>query len=712
MRGQGANIVADEQDNQRYYEPGEILVAPGHTYLVTGLLGEGGMGRVYAAVDRDTHREVAVKVLLLEHALRKGDIAARFDREARLPGLVLQLIKNQSTRMATKYLLPVTAIGQLSDGTPYYAMARLSGCTLQSQVQSVNLRAKKLGHPAGLPVANALNIVLELLVSLEALHHCGVVHRDIKPANIFLHKPPGEKASVVLLDYGIAHLMDEGGRAAFAGTAGYAAPEHFSGEIGPPADIFAVGVLLFSLLAGVKPARFAPAWPRPNETRTAPSLGELGVVPALAELVARCLSLHPRERPTAGDLYKQLEVISNALPEVDVATAVTEDDPFVQAAGEEQSSTGISVADCSPATSPDIAVPARMSALRKENDRRSRLGLPLLTHAPNHETTPMMGRPIITKPVPAPVIRTGGPRQETVPMGRVHISPLPADVATVPPASLPRSASAFGPVSAPEYVADSARSSNVAFDGIDSVIARLPDRSVLAEAVRRAAQSSTGMVGDGRAAPASTPGTMTALARTSDIEPRATRGLLGGLATILSRGAPAVSKSKSARRSERELAAKQRQVEENRRLRREAEARGEQWTGGPGDRKPSWRLPLAMCVAAACIAAAGVVVVRRNATAAGAAAVSADLPTSIVLSSAAPPIASVSDPPHATVSPSAVSSVVAAPSSAPPSTRAIVPRTTPASSHARAARTATGATPPTAPSAASTAARAPQVDFE
>lgn len=244
------------------------------------------------------------------------------------------------------------------------------------------------------------------------------------------------------------------------------------------------------------------------------------------------------------------------------------------------------------------------------------------------------------------------------------------------------------------------------------MIARLPDRSLLAEAVQRAAQTSAAVAGDGLAAPPSTAGTMTALARTSDSEPRATRGLLGGLRTILSRGAPAASKAKSAKRSERELAAKQRQVEENRRLRREAEARGEQWTGGPAERKPSWRLPLAMCVAAACIAAAGVIVVRRNATPAVAAAVTADPPTSIVLSSAAPPMTSVGELPSATLSASAVASVVAAPSSAPPSARAIVPRATPVSSHARAARSATGATPPTAPTAASTAARAPQINFE
>ena len=362
--------VADELKDQHYFQPTDILVAPGHTYSVLRLLGEGGMARVYGCLDRDTGREVAIKLLRREY-VNGGSIHARFERESRIPGQVEQLSKK---RIATKCLLQVLAIGELTDGTPYYAMTWLSGYTLQEQIQAASVRAKKAaqktGVPvkAGLPVPTALNITIGLLLSLEALHQCGVVHRDIKPANIFLHKALGEQDAIVLLDYGVAHLMEGGSMTGVAGTPGYIAPEHYTGKIGPPADIFAVGVLLFKMIAGVNPTDCLKSslWPVGGEARKAPSLAPFGAVPALADLVARCLALDPRDRPTAVDLYEQLQEIALALPEVDVGTAVTEEDPVDRTAAGD-SNTGLSIAQVSPATSPDVTVTDRMNALRVMN---------------------------------------------------------------------------------------------------------------------------------------------------------------------------------------------------------------------------------------------------------------------------------------------------------------------------------------------------------
>lgn len=580
------------QDEQHYFAPGQILIAPGHTYLTEAMLGEGGMGTVYRALDRDTGNEVAVKVLHPAHARKRGDIYERFLREARIPGQIVKRIKNRSTRTATKYLLKVTAIGELAPhGAPYYAMTHLSGGTVQELMERARLRALKLGQKPGLPVDAALNVAIGLLFSLEALHQCGVVHRDVKPANIFVHEAPGERPAVVLLDYGIAHLMDQGSRTGVAGSQGYIAPEHLANEISPAADIFAVGVLLFMMLAGVKPAsRMSGTWPERGETRHAPSLAPFGVVPALVDLVARCLALDPRDRPAALELYEELQEISNSLPAVDFGTAITENDPVPRTAPGENH-TGLSVAECSPATSPDLDLTPRMNALRLENERRTRLGLPQTNHLPENQTTPMAGRPFAA----------AAPRQMTVPMGRPLLAPAypPArsaalDLVTLPPLSSLPSPNAFEPISIPRYATDPgalapARSTPASHPAV----ARTEDS---AEPVRVASS-----VRAARARPrmlerlASLPGAIRRsvaerlVARQERSETRARERTAGEAARAEARR---IADEQS---EEQELTAKQRQVVVHRRQRREAEARGEVWSPPRTSRWDRWVMPLTIC---------------------------------------------------------------------------------------------------------------------
>jgi len=690
--GEGEPEADEQKDQQPYFEPGKLLVAPGHTYEVTGLLGEGGMGKVWAGFDRDTYGEVAIKVLNVEHARERGSIYRRFCHEARIPGLVSNRIKNSSTRVASKYLLKVPAIGELiPDGTPYYTMTRLSGCTLQAQIKGASERAQRYGLEPGLRLDTALNIVNGLLVSLVAIHQCGVVHRDVKPANIFLHKVPGEPAAVILLDYGIAHLMDEGPRTVVAGSQGYIAPEHFTREIGPPADIFAVGVLLFMMLAGVKPSSCFnnSPWPSPGETREAPSLVPFNVVPALVDLIARCLALDPRKRPTAIELSMQVQEILNTLEPVDVGTAVTEDDPIDRTAAE--SSTGISVAECEPATSPDLEVTARMQALRVENERRARFGMPPLTRLPNNSTEPIR-RPVLPLPGAALITVPGRRQQHTVPMGAaVVLRPPPkplAEEVTMPPVSSSPSPEAFGPVSLPEYSPESMPPASAsAMRRNDAIISSLPEQSRLAEALQRVVEtrhvSSNGGSASAPSLPPTTATTSTALARTPRAEPRRLEAFFAAIRARL-----AVRRERATRyqaekaaahaarleaqqiaqaltaqeRSESELADKQRQVEQNRRLRREAEARGESWTEPHQPRQfASWRLPVAVFVLALCSGLVGLFIVRRNAIRAEAVAPSG-APSALVASVAAVP---GNEGTEFSVTPSAVASVASvAPSAA------------------------------------------------
>ena len=468
-----------DDEHPPQFLPGEIMVAPGHTYLVEKILGAGGMGTVYGAIDRDTLGEVAIKVLHPEHARERGSIYRRFCQEARIPGQIAKRIKNRSTTAADKYLLKVLAIGELEPlASPYFAMTRLSGRPLGKLITVTNAAARRQGRKPGLPIDAALNAAIGLLFSLEALHLCGVVHRDIKPDNIFLHESRDEKTSIILLDYGVAHLMDAGSRVGVAGTVGYIAPENLAGEIGPPTDIFAVGVLLFYMLGGVKPSRFFNAsWPEGGETREAPSLGVLGdFPPALTTLVARCLALDPEARPSAVELYTRLLEISNALPAVDVATAATEEDP-VERSPREVTSTGISLADVSPPTSPDLALTPRMQALRREAERRSSLGLPV--NSKNHDTTPMRGRPVNGRETVRMVLPAAG-AIGAAPMGAPQgAAGALGSEATLPPSSARLSGQPVGPVSGPAYV-DSLRPVPVARGA-----AALPDQELLREALDR-----------------------------------------------------------------------------------------------------------------------------------------------------------------------------------------------------------------------------------
>lgn len=198
-------------------------------YRVTATLGEGGMGVVYAAVDEQLQRPVAVKVLRHERA---ADPTARerFWREARLAASVNH-----------PHVCQLYDIGE-ADERLFMAMERLDGESL----------AARLSRGA-LPIAETVRIGLEVLEVLEALHRRGITHRDLKPSNVFL-TPHGAK----ILDFGIS--LGHAGEAtqtpitspgAILGTPKYMAPEQALGTLATPsADLFAMGAILYEMLSG------------------------------------------------------------------------------------------------------------------------------------------------------------------------------------------------------------------------------------------------------------------------------------------------------------------------------------------------------------------------------------------------------------------------------------------------------------------------------
>ncbi len=204
--------------------------AIGETYAIERELGTGGMAVVFLARDRKHDREVAIKVLLPDLSAIIG--AERFEREIRVAG-----------KLQHPHILGMFDSG-VADGLLYYVMPFVRGESLRD----------KLDREGQLPLDDALQIILEVADALGYAHEQGIIHRDIKPENILL-----QGGHALLADFGIAHAVEDGGQkltqtGMSLGTAAYMAPEQGMGEkIGPAADVYALGCVLYEMLAGEPP---------------------------------------------------------------------------------------------------------------------------------------------------------------------------------------------------------------------------------------------------------------------------------------------------------------------------------------------------------------------------------------------------------------------------------------------------------------------------
>jgi serine/threonine-protein kinase len=200
-------------------------------YRLTGILGSGGMGTVYRAHDTRLDRIVALKFLpLWLSAVPKS--RERFLVEARA-----------AASLEHSNVCSVHEIGETTDGRPYIAMACYEGETLKERLRR-----------GPLPPEEALQVALQVARGLGAAHARGIVHRDVKPGNIMLVAD----GSVRLLDFGIAKMSDVTLTApgATPGTLSYMSPEQARGEhVGPAADLWSLGVVLYEMLAGIRPFR-------------------------------------------------------------------------------------------------------------------------------------------------------------------------------------------------------------------------------------------------------------------------------------------------------------------------------------------------------------------------------------------------------------------------------------------------------------------------
>ncbi|MBX3234423.1 MAG: protein kinase [Labilithrix sp.] len=204
-------------------------------YRITGTLGEGGMGTVYAADHVELPRSYAVKTIL-PHLARNEELVERFRREA-----------FAAAKLRHRGIVDVVDFGRADDGTVYMVMERLEG--------------RSLDEVSELPVDRVIAIAKEVLDALAVAHEAGLVHRDLKPANLFETADGGVK----VLDFGIAKMTSAGDEpeltsaGAVLGTPLYMAPEQVTSSAGVDAraDLYSLGATLYRLLTGTTPAATA-----------------------------------------------------------------------------------------------------------------------------------------------------------------------------------------------------------------------------------------------------------------------------------------------------------------------------------------------------------------------------------------------------------------------------------------------------------------------
>jgi serine/threonine protein kinase len=237
-------------------------------YQILGILGRGAMGVVYKARQRGLQRIVALKMILAGGHASESEVA-RFRSEAEAVG-----------QLQHPNIVQVYEVGE-QDGCPFFSLEFVDGGSLNKKIA---------GEPQ--PIRPAAHLVMLLAQGMEAAHQKGIIHRDLKPSNVMLTQPrqPGSSGSSAgallseshygvpkIADFGLAkRLEDESGQTrsgAILGTPSYMAPEQAEGrskQVGPLADVYALGAVLYELLTGRPPFRGARR-SAPNETPATPT---------------------------------------------------------------------------------------------------------------------------------------------------------------------------------------------------------------------------------------------------------------------------------------------------------------------------------------------------------------------------------------------------------------------------------------------------------
>src|SRR6202050_696413 len=263
-------------------QTGDVL---GGRYEILQMLGEGGMGAVYKARDRELDRFVALKLIRRELAANPA-IVARFQQEL-LP----------SHQVTHKNVIRIYDLGD-ADGLKFISMEFVEGEDLRSLI----LEKTKF------PPEEAVEIIQQVCHALEAAHSVGVIHRDLKPQNIMRDKA----GRILVMDFGMARTVEGDGMTqsgALVGTMEYMSPEQaMAGNLDQHSDLFAVGLILYELLTGKMPYKAESALAsliKRTQQRAVPvSEHDDTIPPALSNIVSKCL-----ERDAAVRYQSSAEIL-------------------------------------------------------------------------------------------------------------------------------------------------------------------------------------------------------------------------------------------------------------------------------------------------------------------------------------------------------------------------------------------------------------------
>jgi serine/threonine protein kinase len=247
----------------------------GGRYRLDELVGRGGTAEVWKATDTSLDRVVAVKLVTAAH----DESSARAADEART-----------LAKLSHPALVQVYDAGTDGSGRPWVVMEFVDGETLADAIRR-----------GPLPVRRITEIGLDVADALEHVHAQGLVHRDVKPANVLLSRGGGSK----LTDFGIARLVDSAkvtSTGLMVGTASYLAPEQVAGEpVGPPVDVYALGLLLLETLTGKREYEGPAVEAAMARLHRLPAI-PVTLPPGWGELLGAMTARHAADRPTAGDV--------------------------------------------------------------------------------------------------------------------------------------------------------------------------------------------------------------------------------------------------------------------------------------------------------------------------------------------------------------------------------------------------------------------------
>jgi serine/threonine protein kinase len=281
---------------------------PGTNYQFVRLLGQGGQGVVYEVREQTLKVHYAMK-LLTSGLAASGRGIEELRKEAQM------LAQHRSPHLVRVFGAGVT---QEPLPRPFFVMDLLEGGSLFEILRSSSGRR--------LPMRTAINLAIQVLEGLDAAHNhrsCSIIHRDIKPSNIWVHVISPMESTAVILDLGIAKVLDEANLAqgdsgkAFMGTYDYAAPEQYNGGAVVQSDLYSLGCTLFEMVTGRRVFEGADsrAVVRGHLTEQAPRMSKYIAVPEeLDNYLATVLEKDIRKRPrSAFEFSRGLRAIREIL---------------------------------------------------------------------------------------------------------------------------------------------------------------------------------------------------------------------------------------------------------------------------------------------------------------------------------------------------------------------------------------------------------------